>query len=410
MPPPVLSICIPSYNREALALELLQVLDAPGFLPFTFEVVLIDNASPDSSYDSVRGFEPRHFVFRYIRLAETISVFANVWGSLRRALGTFCTYAADDDRLIPDALAETVHAMLERPDVLATYAGFEYFDLSENRVLYPGAQLEDTIFTEETAAGPLASLVQRRVVPEIGVYRTASLHQCLLPSALNFWAFAQVAQQLRFGAVRLTSRAFYRYVWARPGDPYPRPTVSRRMTFDHWEAMSRGLDLWSRYLPAAWLGEAPPDSPFRAEKRSFLELAMAAAIASGRSLEAFDIARTLKAESDYHLDLKEDGVANLCLLATIEALYRIIETVPELRGLCIQGFDSAFRTLFESTMAGFGRGRAVSVVSVQEVPPDALKNYLMLTSLDIQRLQFLGQGCAPALVYSLEGLRRAFRL
>src|SRR5258708_37398847 len=127
MPPPVLSICIPSYNREALALELLQVLDAPGFLPFTFEVVLIDNASPDSSYDSVRGFEPRHFVFRYIRLAETISVFANVWGSLRRALGTFCPYAPDDARLVPAGLARAGHPLPAGPHRPAPSPGCRLF-------------------------------------------------------------------------------------------------------------------------------------------------------------------------------------------------------------------------------------------------------------------------------------------
>ena len=103
---PVLSICIPSYNREALALELLGELDAPGFLPFDFEVVLVDNASSTSAYDTVRGFAPQHYPLRYIRLDRTVTVFENVWGSLRRALGTFCLYMADDDRLtvgrVPD--------------------------------------------------------------------------------------------------------------------------------------------------------------------------------------------------------------------------------------------------------------------------------------------------------------------
>ncbi|MEJ0068186.1 MAG: glycosyltransferase family 2 protein [Pseudomonadota bacterium] len=179
---PVLSICIPSFNRETLALELLHELDAPGFLPFAFEVLLVDNASTASAYDTVRTFAPRHYPFRYLRLPRTVSAFSNVMGALRRASGELCMYLADDDRLAPDALAETIAVMQAQPAILATYCTWDLIDLADGRVVRAATPLEEAVFSEATAAEPLTGLVRRAGLPEIGVYRTATLPGSLLPT------------------------------------------------------------------------------------------------------------------------------------------------------------------------------------------------------------------------------------
>jgi glycosyltransferase involved in cell wall biosynthesis len=407
VPAPVLSICIPSYNREPLVLEQLQLLDAPRFLPFDFEVIVVDNASSSSAYESVRDFVPTHYALRYRRLDQTITAFANVSGSLRRATGTFCAYLADDDRLVPDALADVVAVMQSEPNVLATYAGWEYVDLVENRVLYPGAQLEDTIFDATSAALPLAGVVARQITPEIGVYRTDALARSLLPSRLFYWSFILIARQLQLGSVRLSARGFYQYVWRRHGEPYPRPTLSRHLPLEHWDAMNRGLDLWSRYLPPAALG-APESPALRVAKRAYLELAFAAATTGGRHLEAFDIGLYLQTFGDNRLTLGDEVLKDLLALAVLEALYEVYQTVPELSGLCLHGFDDDNYATLATILTGFTSGRKLAVRAAGAVAPPALPDHLVLTHREFQRARFVAQGCAPGLVYSWESLNRVF--
>ena len=408
MPGPVLSICIPTYNREALTLEQLRVLDAPGFLPFDFEVIVVDNASSECRYDSVRAFAPSHYALRYVRLDRTIGVFANVSGSLRRATGAFCVYLADDDRLVPDVLAEIVGVMRADPTLLATYTGWEYIDLVENRVLYPGAQLEDTIFDAGAAARPLASLVAAQVTPDIGVYRTDALASCLLPSRLFYWSFILIERQLARGALRLSSRTYYQYVWRRHGEPYPRPTLSRRLPLADWEAMNRGLDLWSRHLPAEWRDPVSDGPSVRSAKRAYLELSFAAAIVGNRHLEAFDIGLHLQTFGANRLTLGDDALRNLFVSASLEALHEVYLTVPELSGLCLEGFDEGVRASLVDVLAGFTSERGLTVALAKDVSPAALPSYLVLTHRDFQRWRFLALGCSPGLVYSFETLTRVF--
>jgi glycosyltransferase involved in cell wall biosynthesis len=406
--PPVLSICIPSYNREAMALELLRELDTPGFLPFSFEVMLVDNASSASSYDSVRSFTPRHYTLRYLRLGQTIDAFANVMGTIRRAAGEFCVYLADDDRLVPDALADAVAVMQGRPDILASYALWDYYDLAEQKVIGYGALLDDAIFTDATAAQPLSSMVSKLVAPENCLFRTTAVAGSLLPSALHYWSFIAIARLLRHGAIRSCGRTFYRYVFSRQDEPYPRATLSSRLPFKDWAALCRGFDLWARYLPAEWLPKRPENSPVEVMRHSFLELAISSAIARNRPLEAFDIALTLKADAGYTLPMIADAISNLCLNAMIEALHEVLQSVPEAAGLCVQGFEDAFCASLQQNFAAFGHGRVAPVVPVVRVPTEALRHHVVLTPRETERPFFFEHGCAPGLVYSLERLLRVF--
>ncbi|HUA53257.1 MAG TPA: glycosyltransferase family A protein [Candidatus Sulfotelmatobacter sp.] len=74
----------------------------------------VDNASA-STYDSARRFVPADHQLRYVRLPGTVNVFQNVTGALRRAHGELCMHLADDDSLIPDALADAVAVMRAQP-------------------------------------------------------------------------------------------------------------------------------------------------------------------------------------------------------------------------------------------------------------------------------------------------------
>lgn len=406
MSPPLLTISIPSYNREGMVLELLAELDQPGWLPFPFEVVVSNNASTTSDYAAVAAYEPRHFGFRYVRLPRLIGAFENVIGNLRRATGQFCVHVGDDDRLVPDALADAVATMQAQPEILATYCTWEFLDLSTGQIMTRPTPPADTVFTLATAAGPLRDMVRLNFLSEIGVYRTAALHATMLPAVLHYVHAMRLFRQLHAGAIRFTGRSFYRYVASRSDEPFPRPTFGTTMAFEVWEAIRRSLGLWSRLLPADGPARAP--TIFDESDRTFRELSFNAAVQAHRHLEAFHVALDLATDPDYRIHTSEAALGAVCTGAAIESLHQVLASMPELDGIAVDGFEPpAVRELGER-MAQLGGNRPSPVVPAAQLPGAALARHLVLTMRDFQRAAYLVRGCPPGTVYSLESLLRAF--
>ena len=109
------SVCIPAYNRPR---ELSAVLaSVAGQGDEDLEVVVADDCSPraDEIEQVVRTFadaHPRiHVVFS--RNPKTLGYDANVRGLLEQATGDYCFFMADDDSMMPGAIAR-VRRVIER--------------------------------------------------------------------------------------------------------------------------------------------------------------------------------------------------------------------------------------------------------------------------------------------------------
>ncbi|MBI3516009.1 MAG: glycosyltransferase family 2 protein, partial [Proteobacteria bacterium] len=235
---PTLSICIPTYQRGHLLIDGLTALDRADALPFPFEVIVVDDASPTDRYERVRALAPRHYGYEFLRLERNLGVFPNLWGTLRRARGTFCVYLADDDRLVPDALAAMVSAMQADPQVCVTYGRWEGYDLVQDAAVQDVPPIEPTTFDRTAAAGPLENLLKRFILPENAVYRTDALARALFPSTVFFWPFVLMERLLRLGSICLSNRIFYRGITRHANDAYPRLTAGAKLGFDHWDSMA----------------------------------------------------------------------------------------------------------------------------------------------------------------------------
>ncbi len=101
-PPPLLTIVIPTRNRRNLAEDALKSAVLP--LPFTYEILLSDNASTDSTPE-LPGLFPG---ITYIRRSETLGM-AEHWNiCVKESRGKYIKLLCDDDWLIPGALAREV--------------------------------------------------------------------------------------------------------------------------------------------------------------------------------------------------------------------------------------------------------------------------------------------------------------
>lgn len=97
---PLLSICIPTYNRAHYLKECLDSIVAQfgdKEVRDSVEVVVSDNASPDNTRGLVEKYLEKFDNIRYFRNNENIGVDRNVLNVVERASGEYCWYMGDDD-------------------------------------------------------------------------------------------------------------------------------------------------------------------------------------------------------------------------------------------------------------------------------------------------------------------------
>jgi len=104
---PILSICIPTYNREKFIRENLNILkNEIGNLQV--ELIISDNCSKDNTQDVVRNFIKEGLVCTYIRNKENMGGDLNFVQCFQKATGKYIWLLGDDDYLTKGSLKPIV--------------------------------------------------------------------------------------------------------------------------------------------------------------------------------------------------------------------------------------------------------------------------------------------------------------
>ncbi|NTV73513.1 MAG: glycosyltransferase, partial [Holophaga sp.] len=122
---PLLSICIPTYNRASLLeLTLENVLAQTKGLP-DVEVVVSDNASTDHTQEILA----RHSGILTDRLDRTVGITRNIEHAVcDMASGKYVWIVGDDDLVIGGALARVLAFLRAHPDLGYVYLNFGWID------------------------------------------------------------------------------------------------------------------------------------------------------------------------------------------------------------------------------------------------------------------------------------------
>lgn len=104
-----LSICIPTYNRAALLKECLEPVCSQAQSEPGVEVVVIDNASPDTTQEVIAAFSARFSCIRSFRNDHNLGYVGNQVKCFEQARGSYMALLCDDDLYRPDE----VRAILE---------------------------------------------------------------------------------------------------------------------------------------------------------------------------------------------------------------------------------------------------------------------------------------------------------
>ncbi len=118
---PLLSVCIPTYNRckhlDSLLESFCRQIEKET-VPGQVEVVICDNASTDSTQKIGEKWAARHSFIRYFRNEWNIGGDPNQIRAAEKAQGQFCWIFGDDDKIREKAVAGVLSRLKPGVDIL----------------------------------------------------------------------------------------------------------------------------------------------------------------------------------------------------------------------------------------------------------------------------------------------------
>ncbi|MBF0160515.1 MAG: glycosyltransferase family 2 protein [Magnetococcales bacterium] len=174
---PLLSICIPTYNRADLLKETLESLQFVHQWPFLTEIVIADDCSSDHTQEVIRTAKSRFRSLRSVRHTKNQGALRNIMFLSSVSRGKYAVFLSDDgDRLIADRVAEIVHFMERNGNVVACYAAIERVTQNGS---YTDPQLDsDYVYNAKTIIDLFSFTYMRGMVMEGSIFRTKKYISC----------------------------------------------------------------------------------------------------------------------------------------------------------------------------------------------------------------------------------------
>ncbi|MDD3883605.1 MAG: glycosyltransferase family 2 protein [Gallionella sp.] len=134
---PLISVCIPAYNRPGYTRDLLETIAVQDF--DDYEVIVCEDNSPltkavEAVVAEMQGRYPARS-FRFIRNEKTLGYDGNFRGLLSHARGEYCVYMGDDDLLCPGALRRIASVIERNPGVGVIIRSWAKADRDSKEVL-----------------------------------------------------------------------------------------------------------------------------------------------------------------------------------------------------------------------------------------------------------------------------------
>lgn len=208
---PLVSFCIPTYNRDRYLDSLLQSLtEQLADFPHAFEVFISDNGSEDGT-EAVAARYMDALPLRYKRHASNRGSSANYQYLMDQAQGEYLVYVADDDCILGHRVAEIIDLLEANPSVGVAYAPWRLYDLVADQDQGQFYQQDrDVLIPQGQQQILLDTLLRYSIFPEIYICRR-DLIRSVMPSVPEqaFYAFVHAGEFVHQTSVLFLQEPYY---------------------------------------------------------------------------------------------------------------------------------------------------------------------------------------------------------
>jgi len=208
---PLLSLCIPTYNRAAILARTLEAI-APEVSDDT-EIVVSDNCSSDATPEVIARFSARFPHFRTARQPATLKAIENVAASMLLARGRYSYTLSDDDRPYMASLRAAVSVMEADREVVGVYGGYQEWIPESDQIV--GTYVATDARIDFTTADR-RRLFDQFVMIWYPVYRTEIAQRFHVYDGRCFGHWPLAGALLEHGKLAVIPEIFYRHAHTHP--------------------------------------------------------------------------------------------------------------------------------------------------------------------------------------------------
>jgi len=248
----VLSICIPTYNRARyLRILLNDIHNELSNFPFTYEIIISNNASSDDTDEVVNSWLTK-LPINYIKQTKNLGATGNMAEAYACASGVFLMYLADDDFIDSDGLTDALFMLIQNPDAAVLYAPWKLIQFQNKESSTQFYEVPaDLVFDQGDYSNLLRTILNHHIFLEISIFRN-SYYQKLRPGAndIAYWAFTIPAEWISVGKILIMKKPFY-YASTQYFEGEIREQLGNLQVEHSWDNYRGGLEyLLGRALPA----------------------------------------------------------------------------------------------------------------------------------------------------------------
>jgi len=239
---PVLSICVPTYNRQFMLERNVNFhLEEFRRLGLPFEIVIVDDCSTDETAAYIQSISHHPEISAY-RRARNSGFISNYAFAMQRARGHYAVFLGDDDLLIPEKVVEYLRIMVDDKNIGMIQAPWLLVDGRPG-----GGDMEPFYhlsYPTRHSRGDFRSMLEfildKHIFPEFMIIRRDVLLKSISsPTPFIFWAFLYTTRALDKADVLFMPEPFAR-VTAVSDDP--RLQQGNKECMFQWDTYRGGLE------------------------------------------------------------------------------------------------------------------------------------------------------------------------
>lgn len=177
-PPDLLvSVVIPTYNREHMIVDALESVRRQSYRPL--HIVVVDDGSNDNTQKVVEAWSEKNrdldIESRYVFQENSGGNVARNNG-IKNSTGKLIAFLDSDDLWHPEKVAKQIEIFENKPKTGAVYCGLQHVDLETSSLIskpnrsYPTGDLLDQILVSDVTAPTSTYMVRKSVFDQVGMF------------------------------------------------------------------------------------------------------------------------------------------------------------------------------------------------------------------------------------------------